>query len=423
MDSSRGERIAALEPDFWRYWCERDEWELISADTKVSCGQVGKRAAIYFYFQSEGGPELIHDHQMVIDADNQTLYVFGGKVQNASLTGDLRYSGLYSYDISTNHWNLMLDDDSQDGPVQLKSRSGHSMLFDPQSREIYIFAGQRQKECLADVFAYDVDSGLVHEVARDFTKLGGPEPGFTDRSTIDPQLGEIYVMSGLLKEKNASEEMVKSCFWVYNFRRDLWTKVYQNDQESENKGDWARPGETEPAPRYAHQMVYDPVRKCQMLFGGNPGDPVNPRARLDDFWELWLFRSVYQSRWMRHHFNCLLLQLRPTLDDIVRRCRFYIRRQHFRELCAAKDQARALRFLQTNMNEVVNHANEDEAKEFRELTGLLFSPGVEGAGGMVGGKGRKKEVIRERELSCERHACSELILLLNSSDGNASRTY
>ena len=28
---------------------------------------------------------------------------------------------------------------------------------------------------------------------------GGPDPGFTQRATIDPERGEIYVMSGLMR--------------------------------------------------------------------------------------------------------------------------------------------------------------------------------------------------------------------------------
>ncbi|KAI9021961.1 Muskelin N-terminus-domain-containing protein [Hyaloraphidium curvatum] len=360
--------------DFWRYDVLTGQWFLISENTK-----------------NEGGPELIHDHQMVIDSENQMIYLFGGKIQGPSLASDTRYSGFYSYDITNNHWTLVFDDDSLgDGQVQLKGRSGHSMLFDPGMREIYIFAGQRQKECLADIYVYDIDNGVVHEVTRDFFKQGGPDPGFTDRSTIDQSAGEIYVLTGLLKEKTTSEEVVKSSFWVYNMHKEAWTKVYQNDNMGPET--WTVAQDTEPCPRYAHQMAYDPVRKCQLLFGGNPGDPVNTSARLDDLWELWL--------------------LRPTMADIVRRCRFYIRRQHFRELCSSKDSFKALRYLQTEMNEVVDHTNEEEAREFQELTQHLFaSPagaGESGAGGMIGAskdKGRRRvgQPVEKEDPTAEAH--------------------
>lgn len=42
------------------------------------------------------------------------------------------FSGLYSYHIPTNTWNLLWDDTSPGGP-RIKSRVGHSMLFHPVS--------------------------------------------------------------------------------------------------------------------------------------------------------------------------------------------------------------------------------------------------------------------------------------------------
>jgi hypothetical protein len=42
----------------------------------------------------------------------------------------------------------------------------------------------------------------------------------------------------------------------------------------------------EPVPRYAHQLVYDHVKKVHYLFGGNPGTDFLPKMRLDDFWSL-----------------------------------------------------------------------------------------------------------------------------------------
>ena len=61
-----------------------------------------------------GGPSLIFDHQMCIDQDTRTIYVFGGQSLfnsqlNSAVTDDLRvqssekiYSGLYEYHIPTN---------------------------------------------------------------------------------------------------------------------------------------------------------------------------------------------------------------------------------------------------------------------------------------------------------------------------------
>lgn len=52
-----------LKSDFYVYNIESNKWTLISEDT----------AAV-------GGPELIFDHQMLMDIEKRTIYVFGGRI-------------------------------------------------------------------------------------------------------------------------------------------------------------------------------------------------------------------------------------------------------------------------------------------------------------------------------------------------------
>ena len=112
-------------------------------------------------------------------------------------------------------------------------------------------------------------------------------------------------------------------------------------------------GNQEPRPRFAHQLVYDPTRKCQFLFGGNPGETNHPNLRLDDFWELHLTR--------------------PQADDVLRRALFQIRKQRFIELSKRGVKSDALSYLQTKVSQVVNHEDPEESKVFRELVLFLFS--------------------------------------------------
>lgn len=56
--------------------------------------------------QSDGGPPLVFDHQMVVDSERQVLYVYGGRV----VDGDwdtYKYAGLYAYNIKTERWKLL----------------------------------------------------------------------------------------------------------------------------------------------------------------------------------------------------------------------------------------------------------------------------------------------------------------------------
>jgi hypothetical protein len=109
----------------------------------------------------------------------------------------------------------------------------------------------------------------VTEVSRDYTKQNGPDAGFTQRATIDPDLGEFYVLSGLMREKSTSQETVKNSFWVYQMKKEKWIKVYGSESEYKAGSEVQQNAfnsekgtcEKEPAPRFAHQFVYNSTSK------------------------------------------------------------------------------------------------------------------------------------------------------------------
>lgn len=55
----------------------------------------------------------------------------------------------------------------------MKSRIGHSMLWNGLDRELIIFAGQRNKDYLSDFWIYDVVNNREREVTRDYSVQGG----------------------------------------------------------------------------------------------------------------------------------------------------------------------------------------------------------------------------------------------------------
>ena len=52
-----------FQSDFYMYDIVNNRWTLITDDTHAM-----------------GGPELIFDHQMAMDVEKQTIYVFGGRI-------------------------------------------------------------------------------------------------------------------------------------------------------------------------------------------------------------------------------------------------------------------------------------------------------------------------------------------------------
>ncbi|KAF9933335.1 hypothetical protein FBU30_005738 [Linnemannia zychae] len=579
--------------DFWRF------------DIDPSSPPHGRWTKICDNTAVVNGPELIYDHQMCLDPVSQTLYIFGGRVVHLDKNIH-HYSGLYSYHIPSGIWKLLRADGhpspKQDGTTVMRSRIGHSMLYDETMRSLVIFAGQMNRDYLSDFYVYDIAADRVIEVCKDYNKQGGPEAGFTQRATISSRGREIYVLSGLVKDRALGAEKVKNSFWVFklpgqdqmdairdvqfalanaktsgsigslknimNHGRSLsepseqtndyiygsrtgstrrrtmegegqnycdegstgrkslgrngsvhdssstasdssstrtmqtrsssasgagssnkqinnagpgspsfhstrpsndllgspssshgvapngregaipgispansipssqhrqpfsrtqpdaihepmslayvlsdqgsWQKIFQNSSP-----ELGEPSEPEPAPRYAHQLVYDDINEVQYLFGGNPGEQGNMSKRLDDFWELRLYR--------------------PTPDQIVRKARYLLRTQQFKELCLRPETSvltsttpnsslttsrsngsstarrrssrrenykrsvhfnprliqrgtpehhdqsqRALKFLRTELSVVVDQTNKSESEDFKGLIrGLLlgaFSP-------------------------------------------------
>ena len=158
----------------------------------------------------------------MIDSESQIIYVFGGKVVDGEKL-PIKYSGFYSYNISTSKWkNLQYVRISRvdwvaDNPTdqilrhckrypsdlvhKTISRSfqrtdfqlGHSMLFEPFSKSIFIFAGQREDKYLADLWIYDTQSSMAIEAWSDFSSSGGPDACFTQRSVINTDAKEVYM--------------------------------------------------------------------------------------------------------------------------------------------------------------------------------------------------------------------------------------
>ncbi|GBG90103.1 hypothetical protein CBR_g50195 [Chara braunii] len=121
----------------------------------------------------DGGPDLVYDHAMCMDSQRQLIYVFGGRniFLNPGMAESL-YSGLYVYDVQAGTWTQLRSDSVPvpDGGVPLKSRTGHSMLLDPNCRLLYIFAGQRNKDYLSDFYVYDIERDYVHQISQDSSR-------------------------------------------------------------------------------------------------------------------------------------------------------------------------------------------------------------------------------------------------------------
>ena len=330
--------------DFFRYSLEDGKWVLLSSDV-----------------QAEGGPGCIYDHQMVVDEEEECIWVFGGRLLSGTNEHSV-YSGLYRYDLESAKWTHVQSDSSNNtdfvdqdqtelASIKVPSRIGHSMLFDPHNRSLMILAGQRYKDQLTDFYRYSVDRHSVTHMCKNLQMAGGPEAGYTQRACFDPVSREMFLFSTLVRTVSGSSTGdnnlgdILSFFWCFDLTRERWVRIKTGGSNEESSA-------SRPPARFAHQLAYDPATKTVFLFGGNPGNPNDPSARLDDFWMARLAKPL-------------------SPGDLLRKCQFLLRRAQFDSLVAT-DIPAALKYLQNDLAQVVDHLDPIESKKFRSLSTNLF---------------------------------------------------
>ncbi|KAF8070082.1 Muskelin N-terminus-domain-containing protein [Lyophyllum atratum] len=341
----------------------------------------GKWDFLYFDTASSGGPPLVFDHQMVMDCETQILYVFGGRVVDGDWDS-VKYSGLYSYNVRLSKWKLLQHPDSSNSSQTIiPSRFGHSMVIEPSTRTLFIFAGQRDDKYLSDMYAYDIATNTATELYSNFSASGGPDSCFSQRAVIDPNSRELYVFCGLTRSQQGGEITTlasESPNWLFRYSRrpGTWTQILSPPSYGSPKGvaHHLAEGESaeEPVARYAHQVVYNPNTKTVFMHGGNAGivgqmehgrsradvpvEEGQKEERLDDLWQMTL--------------------IRVGSEEVVRRATYKIRQQQFQEMCEDAPPIKALSFLQTEVSAVVDHTDAEETNVFRSLLTHLLSPSI-----------------------------------------------
>ncbi|PIO30504.1 hypothetical protein AB205_0017180 [Aquarana catesbeiana] len=159
----------------------------------------------------KNGPSARSCHKMCIDTQRRQIYTLGRYLDSSVRNSKSLKSDFYRYDIDTNTWTLLSEDTSADGGPKLVF--DHQMCMDSEKHMIYTFGG-RILTCNGNV-----DDSRASEPQ--FSGLFAFDCR-TQRATIDPELNEIHVLSGLSKDKEKREENVRNSFWIYDIVRNSW---------------------------------------------------------------------------------------------------------------------------------------------------------------------------------------------------------
>jgi hypothetical protein len=87
------------------------------------------------------------------------------------------------------------------------------MVFEHNMNTLYIFGGQREEKYLSDMYSYDLNTNTGSELFSNFTAAGGPDPCFTQRAVIDPDLKEIYVYEYSTRRHRSVLKILSQLLW------------------------------------------------------------------------------------------------------------------------------------------------------------------------------------------------------------------
>ncbi|GAA5988104.1 hypothetical protein JCM10908_002064 [Rhodotorula pacifica] len=202
-----------------------------------------------------------------------------------------------------------------------------------------------------------------------------PPASFTPRVTLDPTTQNWTLLTGLIRSvpsMGTSSDMAEGCLrgvWRRRTPRKLrsvdlgwerieeeWGSLAAGSSQPETSAQ-GNAGQSLPPPRFATQVVYDPLLKDHYLFGGHPevqtGEAVDWRQS-----DMWRLRVID-----------------PTPQEAHRKAKFLLRKQRFVELCRTAPTLLALQYLQNDLASVVDHSSPTESSSFRAcMTALMSAP-------------------------------------------------
>jgi len=214
--------------DLWSYDPSTNTW------TKVECGP---------------GPSGRFNHMMVYVPDRHQLFLFGG----FSTSG--RIGGTWVYDIEANAWTQLRPQNSP------SPRSDAAIAYDAANGVVILHDGYcRDDSHPQDTWIYDL--GENDWILMDPEE--SPKPQYGHHMIFDSLNRRVVMYGGHWENATTRQHGYSDGVWTYDYPSDTWTKV---------NAATALPS------RYWHNLAYDSVTGKMVVFGGHGGD-----INRDDTW-------------------------------------------------------------------------------------------------------------------------------------------
>jgi len=185
---------------------------------------------------SDDRPSPRFGHRMVYDPVNELVLLFGGAVFENRYTF---FDDLWSYDPSTNTWTEV---ECGPGP---SGRFNHMMVYVSGRHQLFLFGGFSASDRIGDTWLYDIE-------ANEWTRLtpqDSPSPRSDAAIAYDEANGVVILYDGYCRDDSHPQDT-----WVYDFGENNW--VLMDPEES-------------PKPQYGHHMIYDPLNRRVVMYGGH----------------------------------------------------------------------------------------------------------------------------------------------------------
>jgi N-acetylneuraminic acid mutarotase len=176
----------------------------------------------------------------VYDDVNKVVVLFGGRTGSAE--GHVNRTGeTWEFDVNHGTWTQIFPDTSP------SPRKHHALVYDSTNRKAIMFGGEISTGFSNETWSYDASTDSWTQLFPDLS----PSPRSNIEMVYDAQNHQVILFGGFLPGGNPIK--ITNETWVYDITANTWFQV--NSPQV-------------PEPRFHHAMVYDPVGKKVVMFGG-----------------------------------------------------------------------------------------------------------------------------------------------------------
>jgi hypothetical protein len=179
--------------------------------------------------------------EFVYDSANRVVVLLSGR-EDTSNNEKTVVSQTWKFDVTQNTWTRVF-------PATSPSPSHHPFLvFDSVNKKVILFGGEHYttRPRFNDTWTYDVSSNIWTQIF----PATNPSPRAFHEMVYDSHNQQVILFGGFLFRQ---AQPLTNETWVYNIRANTWIQVKNPNT---------------PSPRFHHAMVYDPISKKVILFGG-----------------------------------------------------------------------------------------------------------------------------------------------------------